>query len=80
MIEQVSVAVRDVSQPSFLGDPETEAVPKPAVPVNDIDQCLEAIADLALDVGYFSDLILAERRLATIRDWIVREMARYEVL
>ncbi|MBU6506048.1 MAG: hypothetical protein KGI92_10220 [Alphaproteobacteria bacterium] len=49
-------------------------------PIDDIDQCLEAVADLALDIGYFSDLVAAERRLAMIRAWVQREMARYEDL
>jgi hypothetical protein len=81
MIEQVSVcAVREISQPDIPGDPDTVVAPKPALPVDDIDQCLEAVADLALDIGYFSDLVLAERRLTTIREWIQREMARYEDL
>lgn len=81
MVEQVSVcAIREVSQPEFSGDLESEIAPKPAVPIDNIDQCLDAVADLALDIGYFSDLILAERRLALIRDWIQHEMARYEDL
>ncbi|MGH7013542.1 MAG: hypothetical protein ACREEL_05200 [Stellaceae bacterium] len=49
-------------------------------PIDDVDQCLEAIADLALDIGYFSDLVLAERRLAMIRQWVQREIARCEDL
>jgi hypothetical protein len=81
MIEPVSAcALRDIAKDDFLGDPEPEVGPKPVLPVDDIDQCLEAVADLALDIGYFSDLVLAERRLAMIRDWIRREMAQYEDL
>jgi len=81
MVEQVSVcALRDVSEPDLPGEIESEAAPRAVLPIEDIDQCLEAVADLALDIGYFSDLVLAERRLAMIRQWLQREMARYEDL
>ncbi|MDE1930006.1 MAG: hypothetical protein KGI43_00470 [Alphaproteobacteria bacterium] len=81
MVEQVAaVAARDLSETSYPTAPEGETEPKPIAPVDDIDQCLEAVADLALDIGYFSDLVAAERRLAMIRAWVQREMARYEDL
>ena len=81
MVEQVAaVAVRDLSENSYPTAPEGEPEPKPIAPVDDIDQCLEAVADLALDIGYFSDLVAAERRLTMIRAWVQREMARYEDL
>lgn len=81
MVEQVAIcAVRDLSETSYSTAPEGETEPKPIAPVEDIDQCLEAVADLALDIGYFSDLVAAERRLAMIRAWVQREMARYEDL
>lgn len=81
MVEPVSVcALREVSEPNFSDDPVSEVAPKAVLPIEDLDQCLEAVADLALDIGYFSDLVAAERRLAMIRNWIQREMARYEDL
>lgn len=81
MVEPVSIcALRDVAEPNFPADPESEVAPRAVAPIDDVDQCLEAVADLALDIGYFSDLVVAERRLAMIRDWIQREMARYEAL
>jgi hypothetical protein len=81
MVEPVSVcALREVAEPSFPGDPESEVAPKAVGPIEDIDQCLQAVADLALDIGYFSDLVAAARRLAMIRVWIRSEMARYEDL
>lgn len=81
MVEQAAAcAVRDLSETSYPSAPERDTEPKPIAPVDDIDQCLEAVADLALDIGYFSDLVAAERRLAVIRAWIQREMARYEDL
>jgi len=81
MVEHVAAcAVRDLSETNYPAAPEGEAEPKPIAPVDDIDQCLEAVADLALDIGYFSDLVAAERRLAMIRAWVQREMARYEDL
>ncbi|HEV2264788.1 MAG TPA: hypothetical protein VGR79_09670 [Stellaceae bacterium] len=81
MVEQVAVcAARDLSETSYSTAPEGEDEPKPITPVDDIDGCLEAVADLALDIGYFSDLVAAERRLAMIRAWVQREMARYENL
>lgn len=62
--------------------PETDHVgviePKIVSHINNVDQCLEAISDLALDIGYFSDLVQAERRLSKIRQWLAREMAKYE--
>ena len=62
--------------------PETDHAggiePKIVSHINDVDQCLEAISDLALDIGYFSDLVQAERRLGKIRQWLAREMAKYE--
>jgi len=81
MVEQVTAcAVRDLSEFSNSTAAEEDNEPKPIAPVDDVDQCLEAVADLALDIGYFSDLVAAERRLAMIRAWIEREMARYEDL
>lgn len=81
MVEQfAAVAARDLSETSYPKTSEGETEPKPIAPVDDIDQCLEAVADLALDIGYFSDLVAAERRLAMIRAWVQREMARYEDL
>ncbi|MGB8182096.1 MAG: hypothetical protein WCF13_06990 [Stellaceae bacterium] len=81
MVEHVAAcAARDLSETCYPNEPEGDVEPKPALPIVDVDQCLEAIADLALDIGYFSDLVLAERRLATIRQWVVREIARYEDL
>ncbi len=81
MVEHVSVcAVRDIPETSYPNEPEGEVEPKTVAPIDDVDQCLEAIADLALDIGYFSDLVLAERRLAMIRQWVQREIARCEDL
>ena len=81
MVEQVSIcAVRDTFETNYPSDAEREVEPKVVAPIEDVDQCLEAIADLALDIGYFSDLVLAERRLAMVRQWLQREMARYEDL
>lgn len=81
MGEPVSVcAIRDLSNETYTGGSEREVEPKIVAPIDDVDQCLEAVADLALDIGYFSDLVLAERRLAMIRQWLQREMARYEDL
>jgi len=81
MVEQVAAcAVRDLSDGSYSNESGGEIEPKPVAPIDDVDQCLEAVADLALDIGYFSDLVAAERRLAMIRAWVQREMARYEDL
>jgi len=81
MVEQVAAcAVRDLSDSSYSNESRGEVEPQPVAPIDDIDQCLEAVADLALDIGYFSDLVAAERRLAMIRAWVQREMARYEDL
>lgn len=81
MVEQVSVcAVRDTYETTYPNESEREVEPKTVAPIENVDQCLEAVADLALDIGYFSDLVLAERRLATIRQWLQSEMARYEDL
>lgn len=81
MVEQVSVcAVRDTYETAYTSESEREVEPKAVAPIEDVDQCLEAVADLALDIGYFSDLVLAERRLAMIRQWLQSEMARYEDL
>jgi hypothetical protein len=81
MVEHVAVyAARDLSETSYPNESGGDVEPKPALPIVDVDQCLEAVADLALDIGYFSDLVLAERRLAMIRQWVEREIARYEDL
>lgn len=52
--------------------------PRPILPIETVDQCVEAIEDLALDVGYFVDLVQATRRVDAIQNWIAREKARLE--
>ncbi|HYL31691.1 MAG TPA: hypothetical protein VEU53_00920 [Stellaceae bacterium] len=81
MVEHVAAcAARDLSETCYSNESESDIEPKPALPIVDVDQCLEAIADLALDIGYFSDIVLAERRLTMIRQWVEREIGRYEDL
>ncbi len=81
MVEPAALcARRDLFISDYPGESESEVEPRAITPIVDVDHCLDAIADLALDVGYFSDLVLAERRLAAIRQWLEREMARYDDL
>jgi len=50
--------------------------PQPLWPIETVEQCVAAIEDLALDVGYFVDLVQAARRVDAIKNWIAREKAR----